>query len=223
LPFAEKAQYMYQRISILALQALAFSAQGDRKQAIATLLRALELAEPGGHIRIFVNEGVPMADLLSKALELVQAGEFPGGQRASSKYIQTLLAALEHQTLVKKKAEKPRHSREKRPTLSKREREVVYLMSLGLSDREIAQKLVLTENTIKMTHSQALENQPQQRRFARTRHIMTVNCLQKKGSLVTRLLVYKGEERRPGSLPHYTGLPSTDARRLPSEQVTRLA
>ncbi len=155
LPFAEKAQYMYERISMLALQALAFSAQGDRKQAIATLLRALELAEPGGYIRIFVNEGAPMADLLSKALEVLQAGRFPLVQRVSIEYIQTLLAALEQQTLVKKRVEKPPLSQEKLPTLSKRELEVVYLMSLGLSDREIAQKLVITENTIK-THAKRI-------------------------------------------------------------------
>jgi LuxR family maltose regulon positive regulatory protein len=155
LPIAEKMQRTHNIIWILILQALALSAQGNTKRAIATLLRALELAEPGGYIRIFVNEGAPVAALLSQALEALQATGSSIEQRVSVEYVRALLAALEQQTPAKKKAEKPLYSQENPATLSKREREVVYLMSLGLSDREIAQRLVLTENTIK-THAKRI-------------------------------------------------------------------
>jgi LuxR family maltose regulon positive regulatory protein len=144
LPIARKAQRMHNILSVLILQALAFSAQGNMKRAMAPLLQALELAEPGGYIRTFVNEGMPMAALLSTVLETLQAAEAPTAQYVSIEYVRALLVALEQQAPAL-------HSQGKPPSLSKREREVVYLMSLGLSDREIAQRLVLTENTIK-TH-----------------------------------------------------------------------
>ena len=50
-------------IEILVLQALAQQALGDIPAALAPLERALALAEPEGYIRIFVDEGPPMAQL----------------------------------------------------------------------------------------------------------------------------------------------------------------
>ena len=49
------------------LQALAHEAQGESPSAFVPLERALMLAEPEDFIRIFVDEGMPMARLLSKA------------------------------------------------------------------------------------------------------------------------------------------------------------
>ena len=54
-------------IEILVLQALAHEAQGDIPAALVPLERALTLAEPEGYVRIFVDEGRPMAQLLSEA------------------------------------------------------------------------------------------------------------------------------------------------------------
>ena len=55
-------------IEILMLQALAFQARDDTNRAMATLERALSLAEPEGFIYTFVDEGPPMAHLLYEAL-----------------------------------------------------------------------------------------------------------------------------------------------------------
>ncbi len=49
------------------LQALAHEAQGDIPLGLVPLERALSLAEPEGYVRIFVDEGIPMARLLSDA------------------------------------------------------------------------------------------------------------------------------------------------------------
>jgi LuxR family maltose regulon positive regulatory protein len=54
-------------IEILVLQALAHQSQGDIPTALAPLERALALAEPQGYVRIFVDEGPPMAALLEGA------------------------------------------------------------------------------------------------------------------------------------------------------------
>jgi len=67
LETAETGGQTSRAIEILMLQALAFQAGGDTAQAMTTLEQALTLAEPGGFIRIFVDEGLPMARLLYEA------------------------------------------------------------------------------------------------------------------------------------------------------------
>lgn len=56
-------------IEILILHALAHQAKGDVSCALKSLERALVLAEPEGYVRIFVDEGAPMAQLLNKAVD----------------------------------------------------------------------------------------------------------------------------------------------------------
>ena len=51
----------------LVLQALILHAQGDRTAALASLQRALALAEPHGYVRIIINHGAPIAALLREA------------------------------------------------------------------------------------------------------------------------------------------------------------
>ena len=63
---AEKGSRMGTVIEILVLQALAHQAQGNLTPALAALERALTLAEPEGYVRIFVDEGKPMAELLTE-------------------------------------------------------------------------------------------------------------------------------------------------------------
>jgi LuxR family maltose regulon positive regulatory protein len=67
LKAAEEGGRMGSVIEILVLQALAHKAQGNIPLALAPLERALALAEPEGYVRIFVDEGMPMAQLLSEA------------------------------------------------------------------------------------------------------------------------------------------------------------
>jgi LuxR family maltose regulon positive regulatory protein len=66
LAVAEAGGWMGDVIEILALQALAIQAQRATMQALITLGRALALAEPEGYVRIFVDEGAPMAALLAR-------------------------------------------------------------------------------------------------------------------------------------------------------------
>ena len=71
-------------IEILVLQALAHQTQGDIPAALVPLERALTLAEPEGYVRIFVDEGPPMALLLEAA---AKHGIAPS-------YVRRLLAAF---------------------------------------------------------------------------------------------------------------------------------
>ena len=64
-----KAERTGSVIEILVLQALAHQARGDSPAALVPLERALTLAEPEGYVRIFVDEGPPMAALLESGRE----------------------------------------------------------------------------------------------------------------------------------------------------------
>jgi LuxR family transcriptional regulator, maltose regulon positive regulatory protein len=71
-------------IEILVLQALAYYAQNDFAPALASLERAFTLAEPEGYVRIFVDEGMPMARLLRDAAQ----------QGIAPQYVDQILAAF---------------------------------------------------------------------------------------------------------------------------------
>ena len=70
-------------LEILVLQALAHQARGDIPAALAALQRALTLAEPEGYVRVFVDEGPPMASLFRAAAK----------QGIARDYVRRLLAA----------------------------------------------------------------------------------------------------------------------------------
>ncbi len=67
LQAAEEGERTGSVIEILVLQALAHQVQGDIPAALVPLQRALTLAEPEGYVRMFVDEGPPMAVLLEEA------------------------------------------------------------------------------------------------------------------------------------------------------------
>jgi LuxR family maltose regulon positive regulatory protein len=121
-------------IESLTLQVLAHEAQGDIPSALVPLERALALAEPEGYVRIFVDEGRPMAQLLSEAA--VQ-GIMPD-------YTAKLLAvfeAEEHKSEGEPYLSPAAPARSLTEPLSQRELEVLRLISQGFSNREIGERL----------------------------------------------------------------------------------
>jgi LuxR family maltose regulon positive regulatory protein len=118
------------------LKALAFQAQGDGDQALSVLEQALTNAEPGGFVRIFVDEGEPMAQMLYVAAARGIAPQYAG----------RLLAAFPTAEATPQR-ERPAEMVE---PLSERELEVLQLIGEGFSNREIAQELTLSVNTVKV-------------------------------------------------------------------------
>jgi len=141
LQAAKEGKRMGSVIEILVLQTLAHQAQGDIPRALVSLEHALALAEPEGYVRIFVDEGPPMACLLYKALS---RGIAPG-------YVRQLLASFSVSEPEQAHASSPKTSEsEWVEPLTKRELEVLQLIAKGLTNQEIASKLYLSLNTVKV-------------------------------------------------------------------------
>src|SRR5207302_5482947 len=67
-----------ERLKVMVLQAVALQAHGEKDQAVQVLCDALALSEPAGFIRLFVDEGPPMAQLLSQAAALGMMPDYTG-------------------------------------------------------------------------------------------------------------------------------------------------
>ncbi len=125
-------------IEILVLLALARRAFGDVAGALASLARAMELAEPEGYVRVFVDEGPPMVALLKLAAK----------QPRTAGYGRQLLGAVvsEERTPVEQSLVEP---------LSERELEVLRLLESDLDGPEIARELAVSLNTLR-THTKSI-------------------------------------------------------------------
>jgi LuxR family maltose regulon positive regulatory protein len=135
-------------IEILMLQAEALHASGEVNQAIERLSRALSRAEPEGYIRLFVDEGVPMARLLVQ-LHARRKSDQPGSLGYREKLLallgRTHVEGLPHlATGVSGPGTYPLSE-----PLSERELEVLRLIGAGCSNREIADRLVIAVSTVK--------------------------------------------------------------------------
>ena len=92
LAAAEAAGRWGVALELRILRSLALARQGAERAAEADLERALALAEPEGYVRVFVDEGEPLADLLQVlATHPAQAAK---GYKYSAGYLATLLAAF---------------------------------------------------------------------------------------------------------------------------------
>jgi LuxR family transcriptional regulator, maltose regulon positive regulatory protein len=136
---AEAKGWEDEQLKVMVLQAVAHLAHGEKDKAVQLLGDALALAEPGRFIRLFVDEGTPMARLLSEASA---RGIMPG-------YVGKLLAVFKAE---EQKSEGQSHPSPAQPLiepLSQRELEVLRLIAQGLSNQEISERLFLALSSVK--------------------------------------------------------------------------
>jgi LuxR family transcriptional regulator, maltose regulon positive regulatory protein len=137
-------------IEVRALQGLARAAGGDQAGALTALAAALALAAPEGYLRVFADEGPPMAALLRELVGRRQ--ERPAAADAVPRdYLARLVEAFEQAGL-------PVRLPVRRggvvvtglvEPLSARELEVLRLLAAGAPNRAIAKQLVVTLDTVK--------------------------------------------------------------------------
>ena len=138
---AEQRDWADQRLRALVLQSLALRADGQSEEALSLLGEALRMAAPEGFVRLFLDEGLPMARLLAAA---ARRGVLPT-------YTGTLLAAFEAEPHW---AEESNTVAGDRPPsslvdpLSERELEILALIATGLKNQEIADQLIISLNTV---------------------------------------------------------------------------
>jgi LuxR family transcriptional regulator, maltose regulon positive regulatory protein len=128
-------------IRYLVLTALAHHTLEDTPIALDFLSQALTQAEPQGYVRLFVDEGQPMAELLLAAVS----------QNIAPDYASKLLAAFPkdiHSTIQYDTGLTVNKQSLVEP-LSEREIEVLHLMAEGYKYQEIAERLVISINTVR--------------------------------------------------------------------------
>jgi LuxR family maltose regulon positive regulatory protein len=143
LTAAQKGGRTNSVIEILVLQSLAFQAQNDEGRALGALQSALELGEPEGYVRTFVDEGAAMAKLLAHI-----RGAYAEGRRTAPyrDYVGKLLASFEHPSPFR---HVPPGIHPGVEPLSERELEVLQLVAAGLKNQEIADELFVVTGTVK--------------------------------------------------------------------------
>jgi len=123
-------------IEILVLRTLAHQALGDIPAALGSLDRAVTLAEPEGYVRVFADEGPPMASLLRAAAK-------QGTRRDYVSRLLTAASGIKHNGPAEQALIQP---------LSERELDVLRLLGSELDGPAIARELRVSLNTMR-THT----------------------------------------------------------------------
>jgi LuxR family maltose regulon positive regulatory protein len=136
-------------IEVRALQALARSASGDQAGAQAALADALNLGAPEGYLRVFVDEGSPMASLLRHLLA-GRRQRVAAADAVPQEYLARLVDAFEQAGLpIRAPVGRGVVVAGLVEPLTARELEVLQLLAAGAPNRAIAEQLVVTQETVK--------------------------------------------------------------------------
>ena len=133
--YAESTHHTRVMIEVLAIEAILYAANNDEEAALTALEESLALAQPGGYIRIYVDLGTKIADLLR---QLQRRGAYP-------EYITSILKAFS----TAPAGSKPDQAQQMAEPLTDRETEILELLAKRYSNKEIAAELVISPATVK--------------------------------------------------------------------------
>ncbi len=157
----ERCELWAPALKALIVQARIAHRQGEPVLARERIRRALTLAEAEGFVRVFVDEGEEVKDLIAGERSALAAMDAAGEEKLRRvSYMDRLLAAFP--SAARQDAVSPPPSVPTPPVwgadaglveaLTGREMEVLRLIADGFSNKEIAERLVVTVGTVK-THT----------------------------------------------------------------------
>jgi LuxR family transcriptional regulator, maltose regulon positive regulatory protein len=157
LLFEDIYQHLVERESIfhviecLILKALVYQNQNKIEEALDVLKKVFSLTEKEEYIRVFIDEGQPMLELLKVAKtrrvfptyvrKLIKSFQFSAKQ---SQFMEDdFIKNISHSSSSSNRSGNPIE------LLSNREQEILNLIKEGLSNKEIASRLTITVATVK--------------------------------------------------------------------------
>lgn len=150
----EQLQSIWRLAPLLALQVAALQDSGEFEQAEQVALRLLQLAEPQDYMRVYLDAGMSMDQVLQRLLNISHAQSEHAASPHILASIKLLLTAFEQE-------KQHAHAVQSAPTspqltasslvepLTAREQEVLRLMAQGMTNRDIADQLVVSLATAK--------------------------------------------------------------------------
>ncbi|MGH8456850.1 MAG: LuxR C-terminal-related transcriptional regulator, partial [Stenotrophobium sp.] len=147
LAHAQTQGRVHRQIKLLVLDALAQKKKGADNLAHRSLRKALQLAEPENFMRVFLDEGDTLTGLLHEEYQTLK-GDGGGADTAlgvSGGFLERLLDACGNDL---RKLPNPGSANPLEP-LTDREKQILIYLSNGVSNKEMARKIFVSENTVK--------------------------------------------------------------------------
>jgi LuxR family maltose regulon positive regulatory protein len=136
-------------IEIRALRSLALQSVADHPGALTALSEALSMARPEGYIRVFADEGAPMASLLQSLIRARGRGWGTAISGAEREHLNRVVRAFQAPLGHRERPQGAHAATSSIEPLTRRELEVLESMAAGRRNQQIADELVITLETVK--------------------------------------------------------------------------
>ena len=145
-----KRIFLEQKLKILLSYALYIS--GDNRSAMRHLKEVLQFSSAEGFVSLFLDEGPRISEMLKRYAAITS--EESSAEGILPKFLDTLIHSHGYTDVQPFQTPKPARAHlipESTETLTRREVEVLQMLASGISNQELADRLFVSESTIK-TH-----------------------------------------------------------------------
>jgi LuxR family maltose regulon positive regulatory protein len=147
LELAQRQNRVYRLIKLLILDALLQHRRGQPNPARRSLHRALQLAAPGNFLRLFLDEGEALLPMLRDEAAALAADTAPDTLQLRE-FVPRILEAAGQHTELTTRAPGDTGFQPLEP-LTEREKQILVYLANGVSNKEMARRIFVSENTVK--------------------------------------------------------------------------